>query len=88
MSNIVKFDSTTVIDYHLEEEFKQIPESILMDFLPGEPKPDNVVMETWKKHFRGVRVPFAISKVFVARKDGHGKRIVVESFVLWKQRRV
>ena len=76
------FDANAVIEYADEHAFKQIPVSKLMDFIivrNGEYK----YIETWRKHFDSVCVPYAIT-----RHVDHYSDRDVRRFVLWKELRI
>lgn len=84
-----QFDHSRVEEYFREDEFRQIPPDELMDFLPTitNQTRDLKRMDTWKKHFMDLDVPFAITTLSKEYRDGNGQNRPGQ-FTLWKQLRV
>jgi hypothetical protein len=82
-----EFNIESVVEYHLEDEFKSINPKLLMDFLPDIYNSQLPVLSAWKKHFIKNRVPYAITKtVDTYQENGRTRR--VDRFILWKQFRI
>lgn len=59
------------------EAFNEIPKHDLMDFVCSIYPRDEAILETWEDHFRGLKIPYVITK----DQDKNTKS-------LWKERRV
>ena len=77
------FDRDTAIEYFDEHGFNQIEEKDLMDFCMVRGYKDQPILDTWKDHFRSIKVPFAITDQYDQQKDRKIPRIT-----LWKCRRI
>ena len=74
------FDPSLVVDYHLQDEFDEIPRKLLFDFIPRIYRFELPVLELWKAYFELISVPYAIT----SHTDTHNSNFNV----LWKKRRI
>jgi hypothetical protein len=68
--------------------FGDIPEKLLLDFLPRMYGRDAAIMHKWERYFESIGVPYAITKTTEDYKDDKGRLKTGYVFVLWKQLRV
>ena len=80
------FNKTSVIEVF--GKFKEIPEKLLVDFLPRIYKSDISILESWAKYFKQIGTPFAVTKTVDKYTDEKGRVRRIDRFILWKQRRV
>lgn len=74
------FNIKKVVRRYLYNDFLEIPENKLMDFLPqirSYLPGDMEILEKWMSHFKDAKIPFCVTN----KKTTHGK-----VFVLWKER--
>ena len=81
-NNDAIFDVDSVVEYFDEQGFKKIPRDRLMDFIIAR-NGEKVFLDTWRDHFKSVRVPFALCK----HMDEYSDR-TVQRYTLWKERRI
>jgi hypothetical protein len=73
---------------HVSGAFGDIPERLLLDFLPRMYQRDVVVMQSWQRYFESIGTPYAITKTLETYKDDRGREKVGDLYILWKELRV
>ena len=80
------YDERFEVGVYGQREFKKIPKNKLIDFIPTIVESDREemqILESWKAHFRNLKIPFAITRQFSKTND---RKIAYLS--LWKEIRV
>ena len=58
-------DKSTVVRYHMEDEFNKLPKTV--DFLVGVWEHERDILASWEKYFKSLEVPYAVTqKIYFA----------------------
>jgi hypothetical protein len=53
-------DKSSVVRYHMGDEFNKLPK--IVDFLVGIWEHERHILESWEQYFKGLKVPYAVTQ--------------------------